>query len=60
MNMKYMVICIGAEPLAMFFDEYQKARNAKTDVECGLGGYAEIYVRELNEEGFEEYVFLEA
>ena len=54
---KYMVVCTAeGDHAAMFFDAYEDARQAKQDVECGLGGYAEIYERE-SEGG---YVFLEA
>jgi hypothetical protein len=59
---KYMIVysfedCQGAS----FAEDYTEARNKKMDVECGLGGYAEIYGREEHEDGgFSEYVLLEA
>ena len=58
---KYMLVysCDG-EQGATFKDSYSEVRNAKMDVECGLGGYAEIYKRIEVEDGIEEYVFVEA
>lgn len=63
---KYMVIAIdGGEHFAIFTDDYTEARRAFMDYECGLGAYAEIYIREkqYDEDGAplgSEYVFLEA
>lgn len=47
------------EQITGFADTYSEARNKATDIECGLGGYAEIYSREQTEFG-SEYRFLEA
>lgn len=63
---KYMIVYEikddheGLDPVqgASFADDYTEARNKKMDVECGLGGYAELYVRE-EREGGPEYVLLE-
>ena len=66
---KYMIVYSikddheGLEPVqsALFADDYTEARNKKMDVECGLGGYAEIYGREEREDGQPpEYVMIEA
>lgn len=61
---KYMVVYkITAEesdPIngATFADDYTEAQAKKMDIECGLGGYAELYVRE-ERDGGPEYVLLE-
>ena len=53
---KFMVVyVIDGDTSAYFTDDYSKAKNHQMDVECGMGGYSEIYVR--NEE---EYTFLES
>lgn len=60
---KYMIVyTVEGNHGASFKDTYEEARNAKMDVECGLGGYAEIYGREEYEDGNipPEYVLLEA
>ena len=65
---KYMVVYEikddheGLEPVqgASFTDDYTEARNKKMDVECGLGAYAELYVRdEVEGYSFAEYKLLE-
>ena len=61
---KFMVVIFasdedGEETFAKFFDTYGDASNARMDAECGMGWYAEIYVRQETECG-REYVFLEA
>lgn len=54
---KFMVISvIDGEQGAAFFDSYVDARQHAMDVECGMGGIAQIY--QLNEEA-KEYEFLE-
>lgn len=58
---KYMVVyAMEGEQSAAFLDTYTDAHNFKMDVECGMGGYAEIYKRIEVEDGIEEYVFVEA
>ena len=56
-----LVYVIDGEQYAGFYDNYPDARNAKMDVECGLGGYAEIYGREEYEDSDRpaEYIALE-
>lgn len=44
---------------AKFADTYTEAKSMATDIECGLGGYTEIYSREETESG-REYRFLES
>lgn len=59
---RYMIVYRIEEGCgACFADDYSEARNKKMDIECGLGGYAEIYIRE-DHDGFipPEYVLLEA
>lgn len=58
---KYMLVytAFGSQ-LAMFSDDYSEIRNSKLDVECGIGGYAEIYERMETEDGVMEYVMVEA
>lgn len=43
---------------ATFADDYTEAMAKKMDIECGFGGYAELYGRE-EREGGPEYVLLE-
>ena len=59
---KYMIVyTIEENNGASFAEDYTEAKNKKMDIECGLGGYAEIYGREEHEDGdFSEYVLLEA
>lgn len=45
---------------ASFADDYTEAKNKKMDIECGLGGYAEIYGREEYDGQPPEYVLIEA
>ncbi len=60
---KYMIVyCIeGEDPVqgAAFADDYMEARNKKMDIECGLGGYAELYGREEHTNDLPEYVLIE-
>lgn len=52
------------ETTASFYDSYIDASNAKMNAECGMGAYAEVYVREeIIEDGVScgnEYRFLYA
>ena len=60
---KYMVVyTVEGNQGASFADDYTEARNKKMDIECGLGGYAEIYTRTGNEieDQPPEYVLIEA
>ena len=60
---KYMIIGeIDEGMVASYAEEYAEARDKKISIECGLGGYAEIYIRDEHE-GYSrpaEYVLLEA
>lgn len=57
---KYMLVYIvEGEQEAMFGNDYFKIARSKMDIECGLGGYAEIYERMETEDGI-EYVLIEA
>ena len=56
----FMVIgVVEGELFAKFADTYGEARDIATNIECGLGGYAELYSREECEGG-PEYRLLEA
>lgn len=59
--MKQFMVVAEVEGLTManFADTYTEAKNKAMDIECGLGGYAEIYAREQFEGGF-EYRLIEA
>lgn len=52
------------ETTAGFYETYEEASNAKMNAECGMGAYAEVYVREeIIEDGVpcgKEYRFLYA
>lgn len=53
------------ETTASFYEDYIAAANAKMDAECGLGAYAEVYIREEVTEdgescGFDAYRLLYA
>lgn len=57
---KFMVVFVAdGSQEAVFYDYEHDAAQAKMDIECGLGGYAELYVR-MEVEGGVEYVLLEA
>lgn len=57
---RFMVVfVVDGSQEAVFFDSYSEASRARMDIECGLGGYAELYER-VEVEGSMEYVFLEA
>ena len=56
----YMLIYVTEDgQSAMFGDDYYVMLKSKMDIECGLGGYAELYKRVETEDGM-EYTFLEA
>ena len=56
---KYMVIClVDGETTAAFFDEILEADNYRMDVECGLGGCAEVYERTDIGDGIMAYLIL--
>ena len=58
---KYMIVYkVEDSQGASFADDYPEAKNKKMDIECGLGGYAEIYGREELEDYGPEYVLIEA
>lgn len=57
---KYMLVyVIDGEQDARFSNNYLEISNAKMDIECGLGGYAEIYERMETDDGEMEYVMVE-
>ena len=44
---KYMVVySIDGEPGAMFTDDSEKAEDFRMNTECGMGGLAEVYIRQ--------------
>lgn len=59
---KYMIVyTVEDSQGASFADDYTEARNKKMDIECGLGGYAEIYEREdVDPLRPPEYILIEA
>lgn len=49
---KYMVVYnIDGENGASFYDNYSDAEKARQDIECGLGGFVEVYERFTNNYG---------
>lgn len=58
---EYMVVsrCEGST-YAKFFNDYSEAEQYRIDVECGIGGYLEVYERTTNEDGIISYTFLYA
>ena len=58
----YMIVyTIDEGQGATFADDYTEAKNKKMDIECGLGGYAEIYGREdVDPMRPAEYILIEA
>ena len=49
---KYMVVYnIDGENGASFYDNYGDAEKTRQDIECGLGGFVEIYERFSNKYG---------
>lgn len=57
---KYMIVSATDEGSgASFADTYDAAREIRLGIECGLGGYAEIYERK-EDDGLGWYEFLEA
>lgn len=59
---KYMIVYRIDEGMgSCFADDYKEARQKKQDIECGLGGYAEIYERTRKDSYTPgRYVLLEA
>lgn len=56
----FMVVAlVDGEPFAKFADTYDEAKDIMMNVECGFGGYAELYAREYAGSGA-EYRLLEA
>ena len=51
---KYMMVylCEGEQGVS-FSEDLNKLMNSRMDIECGLGGYAEIYERMETEFGRE-------
>ena len=55
----FMVIgVVEGKSFAKFADTYDEARDIATNIECGLGGYSELYAREYAGSG-SEYKLLE-
>lgn len=55
---RYMVISIiDGRQHAYFTDNYVEAEQYRMDCECGMGGYAEVYKRQTDEDGVDSYVF---
>ena len=54
-----VIAVVEGTSFAKFADTYDEARNIVMNVECGLGGYAELYAREYAGSG-SEYRLLEA
>lgn len=55
---RYMVVSIvDGMQYAYFTDEYLQAEQYRMDCECGMGGYAEVYERQTDEDGVDSYVF---
>lgn len=58
---KYMLVWQGdGKQHALFCDTSAQAHDIKMDVECGMGGYCEVYERTMDEDGVESYTFLYA
>ena len=56
-----IVFVVDGKQSALFADTYIEAQDIKIDIECGLGGYSEIYERRLSEyPPAREYFFLES
>lgn len=59
----YMVVWVTEDGQgASFFDRYSDAYSCRMDIDCGLGGYAEIYERQPDPEmpRLSSYVMIEA
>ena len=57
---KYMIVAlIDGEMDSYFTDSYDEACGVRLDVECGMGGQAEIYERLTTGDGLSRYVLLE-
>lgn len=58
---RFMVIyVIDGKQSAYFTDDYIQAEQFRMDCECGMGGYAEVYKRQTDEDGVDNYVFVYA
>ena len=58
--MKYMLVYVTEDGQdALFGNDYLKMCNSKMDIECGLGGCAELYERVETECGM-AYVLVES
>ncbi len=58
----YMVVyTVDGQHGAGFYENYAEARNAMMDIECGMGGYAELYARKEYEDSDQpaEYIMIE-
>ena len=54
---KYMLVyTMEGEQGTLFSDNSETINQSKMDIECGMGGYAEVYERMETENG-NEYVF---
>ena len=51
-----LVFVVEGEQDAFFSDSLEVVEQSKMDIECGMGGYAEVYERVETEIG-KEYVF---
>jgi hypothetical protein len=57
---QFMIVAkVDDATFAKFADTYTEAKSTAMNIECGLGGYTEIYSRE-DTEGGREYRFLES
>lgn len=58
---RFMIVgMIDEEMVTTYADDYTEARDKKMEIECGFGGYAELYERKEYQDGPSEYVLLEA
>jgi len=59
---KYMLVMMDSEGQqeAHFTNEYRKAKEMQMEAAGAMGLYVEIYMRELDAEGLEQYMLLEA
>lgn len=59
MKLYMLVYVVEGEQAVMFGSDLYTMLKSKMDIECGLGGYAELYKRMEAEDGM-EYVLFEA
>lgn len=59
---KYMLVMMDSEGQqeAHFTNEYSKAREMQMEAAGAIGLYVELYERERDAEGLEQYMLLEA